>query len=55
VGEGLLQVPRSIEYATFSENMAIAQMVFIPAEKAESYAGSHQGERLETPLREFEK
>jgi deoxycytidine triphosphate deaminase len=54
VGEGLLQVPRCIDYATFSEDVPIAQMVFEPAEDAETYDGTHQGERSEKKLKEFE-
>lgn len=53
-GEGLLQIPKSIEYATFSEGMAIAQMVFMKAEASETYDGTHQGERTEKKLKEFE-
>lgn len=54
VGEGLLRIPRSIEYATFSEDMAIAQMVFMPADASETYDGTHQRERTEKKLKEFE-
>lgn len=45
-GEGLLQVPKSIEKVEISKGMPIAQMVFIEATEAQEYDGSHQGERL---------
>ena len=46
IGEGLLQVPKSVERVTIPTDMAVAQMTFIEAEGAEDYDGSHQGERL---------
>lgn len=46
VGEGLLQVPRSIERATIPTDMKVAQLSFIDAEDAEDYEGTHDEERL---------
>lgn len=46
VGEGLLQIPRGIERVTIPETMPVAQMTFQPAADADSYEGTHQGERL---------
>lgn len=47
VGEGLLQIPKSIEKVEIEVGMPIAQMVFIEATEAADYDGSHQGERIE--------
>jgi dUTP pyrophosphatase len=49
VGEGLLQIPKSIEKVEIEQGMPIAQMVFIKATEAADYDGSHQGEHLEEP------
>jgi dUTP pyrophosphatase len=46
IGEGLLQVPSSVERVTIPTDMAVAQMVFISAEEAEDYEGNHNKERL---------
>lgn len=47
IGEGLLQVPQSVELATFTDGLPIAQMSFISAdEDVDNYDGSHQEERL---------
>lgn len=46
IGEGLLQVPRSIDTARFTEGLPIAQMVFESADGEGDYDGTHQGERL---------
>lgn len=46
IGEGLLQVPRSVSSVTISINMPIAQMTFIRADEAKDYDGSHQKERV---------
>ena len=46
VGEGLLQVPQSIQRVRVPVEMPIAQMVFKPAEEAKAYDGTHQQERL---------
>lgn len=54
IGEGLLQVPRSINRVEIVEDLPIAQMVFESAEKGELYDGTHQGERTEKKLKEFE-
>lgn len=46
IGEGLLQVPSSIDRVTIPTDMPIAQMSFISANEAPKYDGSHQKERL---------
>jgi dUTP pyrophosphatase len=46
IGEGLLQVPNSIDRVQISDGLPIAQMTFISADDVESYDGTHQGERL---------
>lgn len=46
-GEGLLQIPRSVDYICLDKDMSVAQMVFIEAEDGTgSYDGSHQEERI---------
>lgn len=46
IGEGLLQVPVSIDRVQLGTNLPIAQMSFIKADSTDSYEGSHQEERL---------
>lgn len=46
-GEGLLQVPRCLDYVDIEPGASLAQMVFEKANGVdEAYDGSHQGERL---------
>lgn len=47
IGEGLLQIPRSVRSVSITDGLPIAQMTFLTAEAAEEkYDGTHQGERL---------
>lgn len=46
IGEGLLQVPNSLDTVTIPIDMPIAQMSFISANDAPKYEGSHQEERI---------
>jgi dUTP pyrophosphatase len=46
IGEGLLQVPNSLDRVTIPIDMPIAQMSFISATEDPKYDGSHQEERI---------
>jgi dUTP pyrophosphatase len=50
IGEGLLQVPFSVESVKISTGLAIAQIVFLPAGLGKQYNGTHQGEGLEADV-----
>lgn len=54
IGEGLLQVPRTIKMAKIEENLPIAQMSFIRAEESGGYDGTHQEERISISSSEAE-